>query len=56
MHRGTYDIGEGITGSVVAQGASMVVPDIANDDRFLNRTGSPECCRWRADEFHLRSD
>jgi len=40
MHRGTYDIGEGITGSVVATGESMMVPDIANDDRFLNRTGA----------------
>jgi Nif-specific regulatory protein len=40
IHRGTYELGEGITGSVVAQGESIVVPDIANDDRFLNRTGA----------------
>ncbi len=40
MHRGTYDVGEGITGSVVAKGESMVVRDIATDERFLNRTGS----------------
>ncbi len=38
IQRATYDVGEGITGSVVATGESIVVPDIAADDRFLNRT------------------
>ena len=38
--RGTYDLGEGITGAVVATGQPRVVPDISRDDRFLNRTGS----------------
>jgi Nif-specific regulatory protein len=38
IHRGQYEIGEGITGSVVKAGASIVVPDIGRDDRFLNRT------------------
>ncbi len=38
IHRGTYELGEGITGAVVATGQSLVVPDIAADDRFLNRT------------------
>jgi Nif-specific regulatory protein len=40
IHRGTYELGEGITGSVVARGESAIVPDIANDERFLNRTGA----------------
>ncbi len=40
MHRGTYELGEGITGIVVAQGESIMVPDISTDDRFLNRTGA----------------
>ena len=33
-------MGEGITGSVVAAGESIIVPDISKDDRFLNRTGA----------------
>lgn len=40
IQRGTYELGEGITGTVVARGESIVVPDIAADDRFLNRTGA----------------
>ncbi len=40
IHRGQYEVGEGITGSVVASGESIVVRDIARDDRFLNRTGA----------------
>src|SRR4051812_11558690 len=40
IHRGTYEMGEGITGSVVAKGESIVVPDISRDERFLNRTGA----------------
>ena len=40
IHRGTYEKGEGITGSVVATGESIVVEDISSDARFLNRTGA----------------
>ena len=40
IQRGTYDVGEGITGTVVASGESRIVADISKDDRFLNRTGS----------------
>ncbi len=40
IHRGTYEIGEGITGQVVAHGQPIIVPDISKDDRFLNRTGA----------------
>jgi len=40
IQRGTYEMGEGITGSVVARGESIVVADIGADERFLNRTGA----------------
>jgi Nif-specific regulatory protein len=40
MQRGQYELGEGITGSVVKGGESMVVADIAHDEHFLNRTGA----------------
>ena len=37
---GRYKLGEGITGRVAANGETVVVPDIARDERFLNRTGT----------------
>lgn len=40
--KGTYRIGEGITGRVVASGAPMVVPQISKEPLFLNRTSSRE--------------
>ena len=36
--RGTYKLGEGITGRVVASGAPIVVPQISKEPLFLNRT------------------
>lgn len=36
--KGIYQIGEGITGKVVASGGKEIIPDIAQDPRFLNRT------------------
>ncbi len=36
--RGTYRIGEGITGKVVATGKTEIVPDVSKDPRFLDRT------------------
>ena len=36
--RGHYAIGEGITGRVIASGRPEIVPDVADDSRFLNRT------------------
>jgi len=36
--RGTYKIGEGITGRVVATGQPIVVPQISEEPLFLNRT------------------
>ena len=38
--RGQYRIGEGITGHVAETGRTHVVPDLRNDPRFLNRTGT----------------
>ncbi|MFI5137074.1 MAG: sigma 54-interacting transcriptional regulator [Sphingobacteriales bacterium] len=37
--KGIYRIGEGITGMVVKTGCSITIPDIANERRFLNKTG-----------------
>ena len=37
--RGWYDIGEGMTGQVVATGQPRVVPDVAAEPDFLDRTG-----------------
>ena len=37
---GSYKVGEGITGRVVATGEEIVVPDIAKDPRFLHKTRS----------------
>lgn len=36
--RGVYKVGEGITGKVVETGNPIVVPNILNDARFLNKT------------------
>lgn len=36
--RGHYAMGEGITGRVIAGGRPEIVPDVADDERFLNRT------------------
>jgi len=38
--RGRYEIGEGITGRVVETAEPAVLPDVANEPVFLNRTGS----------------
>ena len=40
IQRGRYDMGEGVTGQVVATGRPRVVEDIAKDVQFLNRTGA----------------
>jgi len=37
--RAVYLPGEGITGRVVESGEEIIVPDISQDERFLNRTG-----------------
>jgi Nif-specific regulatory protein len=38
--RGEYAVGEGVTGRVVETGEPEVVPDIAKDPRFLDRTAA----------------
>ena len=40
MQRGRYKPGEGITGRVIQQGKSFVVPKISEEPLFLNRTAS----------------
>ncbi|MDD4817817.1 MAG: sigma 54-interacting transcriptional regulator [Victivallaceae bacterium] len=38
--RGKYHLGEGITGMVAQTGKPCVIPDIASEPRFLDRTGA----------------
>ncbi len=38
--RGRYMLGEGITGKVVQSGQSKIIPRIADDPEFLNKTGA----------------
>jgi Nif-specific regulatory protein len=38
--RGVYRVGEGITGLVAQEGESKIVPRLADEPEFLNRTGS----------------
>jgi Nif-specific regulatory protein len=38
--RGRFRKGEGITGKILETGMPIVVPDVANEPLFLNRTGS----------------
>ena len=38
--RGTYQIGEGVTGRVVQTGQPVAIADISKDASFLNRTGA----------------
>ncbi len=40
IKRGRYALGEGITGRVVASGEPIIVPHIANEPLFLNKTGA----------------
>lgn len=40
MQRGVFKIGEGITGKIFQHGMPIVIPDIADEPLFLNRTGA----------------
>ncbi len=40
ISRGRFQIGEGVTGKIMKTGMPIVVPDIAKEPLFLNRTGS----------------
>ena len=38
--RGIYSLGEGVTGEVVETGQAVIIPEIGNEPKFLNRTQS----------------
>ena len=40
IERGTYRVGEGITGLVAQEGKPRVIADVSKDKSFLNRTGA----------------
>lgn len=40
VRRGIYRPGEGIIGTVVQTGIPVVIPDVSDEPRFLNRTGA----------------
>ncbi len=40
MRRGTYRVGEGVTGKVFETGVPFIVPDVGKEPLFLNRTAS----------------
>jgi Nif-specific regulatory protein len=40
MERGRYQVGEGITGRVIQEGNSLLVPKISEEPLFLNRTAT----------------
>lgn len=40
MQRAVFKIGEGITGKIFQHGLPMVIPDIADEPLFLNKTGA----------------
>ena len=40
LHKGKYQLGEGITGQVIQTGQAVAIPKISNDARFLNRTAT----------------
>ncbi|MFP4226221.1 MAG: nif-specific transcriptional activator NifA [Desulfobacterales bacterium] len=40
LHKGKYQLGEGITGQVIQTGQAVAIPKISDDARFLNRTAT----------------
>ena len=40
IERGTYRVGEGITGKVALEGKPRVIADVSKEKEFLNRTGA----------------
>ena len=51
QHRGRYQLGEGVTGKVVASGRPMVVPRISEEPQFLDRTGARKGLRKKDVSF-----
>lgn len=51
IKRGRYQLGEGITGRILKSGMPYVVPDMAKEPLFLNRTGSMDIAAENASAF-----
>ncbi len=51
IHRGRYQAGEGVVGRILTSGAPIVVPDIAREPLFLNRTRSRDLSADRVIAF-----
>jgi Nif-specific regulatory protein len=51
LKMGTYRMGEGITGTVVATGKEIVVPDISKDSRFVHKTGARNFAKRKPTAF-----
>jgi Nif-specific regulatory protein len=49
--RGRYKIGEGIIGSVIETGQPVVVPNVADEPLFLNRTGAIDAAQAAEESF-----
>jgi Nif-specific regulatory protein len=49
--RGTYKLGEGITGRVVQTGQPLAVPRISDEPLFLDKTGSRKDIDWKDISF-----
>jgi len=48
MERGVYELGEGITGTVVATGHARIIADIRKEPDFLNRTAARDLGEMQA--------
>jgi len=51
MQRGEFLIGEGITGKIFKNGVPIVIPDIAHEPLFLNKTGAQKLQDGKAIAF-----
>lgn len=51
IQRGRFMTGEGVTGRIFQTGIPAVVPDVANEPLFLNRTGSHKLAQGQAISF-----
>jgi Nif-specific regulatory protein len=51
VRRGRFRKGEGITGKILGSGVPMVVPDVAKEPHFLNRTESRSLAEGRVVAF-----
>jgi len=49
--RGTYKLGEGITGRVVQTGQPVIVPRISEEPLFLDKTGARKDIDWKEVSF-----